>query len=59
MKGITFGLPWMKQLVQHKPSEAKISLRVLLQLPLRNIAGPMLGLGNVQEMQELRILVKN
>jgi hypothetical protein len=58
MKGITFGLPWMKQSVQHKPSEAKISLAVLLQLALHSLTGPMLGLGNVQEMQQLRILVK-
>jgi hypothetical protein len=58
VKGIIFGLPWMKQSVQHKPSEAEIFLRVLLQLSLRSLTGPMLGLGNMQKMQQLRILVK-
>jgi hypothetical protein len=48
----------MKQSVQHKPSEAEIFLGVLLQLSLRSLTGPMLGLGNMQKMQQLRILVK-
>jgi hypothetical protein len=50
VKGIIFSLPWMKQSVQHKPSEAKIFLGVLLQLSLRSLTGPMLGLGNMQEI---------
>jgi hypothetical protein len=58
VKGITFGLPWMKLSVQHKAFEAKICLGVLLQLPLLSLTRPMLGLGNVQQIQQLRVFVK-
>jgi hypothetical protein len=45
--------------VHRKASKTEICLGVLLQLPLLSLTGPMLGLGNIQEMQQLRILVKN